>query len=137
MEQMMEHMFHRWSRGWPWKFGEAEALGWDSAIDVVDRTDELVLRADQPGMTDKDGELSMQDGYRTIWGARKEEKQEKDGNYYRCERSYGSSSRPLGVPSRVNVEQITATLQERGTGGSSSENQGSRREKDPDQVILE
>jgi hypothetical protein len=61
MEQMMERMFHRRNQGWPWILGEAEALGWAPAVDVVDRKDEVVLRADLPGMTDKDVELSMQD----------------------------------------------------------------------------
>jgi HSP20 family protein len=106
----MENMFSRWNRGWPWTPGEAETLGWAPAIDVVDRKDEVVLRADLPGMIQKDVELTVQNGNLTISGERKEEKEEKEENYYCCERSYGSFSRSLAVPAGVDASKINATF---------------------------
>jgi HSP20 family protein len=110
MEQEMEETFDRFFQGWPWSRGPAEGLGWAPAIDVVDRKDEVVLRADLPGMTEKDVEVTMQDGNLTIRGERKEEKEEKEENYYCCERSYGAFSRALAVPAGVNVGKINATF---------------------------
>ena len=110
MEREMASLFDRWSRGWPWLLGESETLGWAPAVDVVDRKDEVVLRADLPGLTDKDVELTVQEGFLTIRGERKEEKEEKEVNYYCCERSYGSFSRSLALPAGVNSEQISASF---------------------------
>jgi HSP20 family protein len=109
-EQEMEDTFGRFLQGWPWSRGAAETLGWAPAVDVVDRKEEVVLRADLPGMTDKDVEVTLQDGNLTICGERKEEKEEKDDNYYCCERSYGSFSRSLAVPAGVNTDKINATF---------------------------
>jgi HSP20 family protein len=110
VEREMEEMFGRFSRGWPSLQGEGEALGWAPAVDVVDRNGEVVLRADLPGLTEKDIQLTLQDGSLTIQGERKEEKEEKDENYYCCERSYGSFSRSLAVPAGVNADKINATF---------------------------
>ena len=109
LEREMENMSDRWLRGWPW-MGQAEALGWAPAIDVVDHKDEVVLRADLPGLTEKDVELSLQDGNLTIRGERKAETEEKDENYYCCERSYGSFSRSLAVPAGVSADKVNATF---------------------------
>jgi HSP20 family protein len=110
MEQEMGETFDRFFHGWPWSRGAAESLGWAPAIDVVDRKDEVVLRADLPGMTEKDIELTMQDGNLTIRGERKEEKEEKEENYYCCERSYGAFSRSLAVPAGVSADKINASF---------------------------
>ena len=110
MEQEMGETFDRFFQGWPWLRGAGETLGWAPAIDVVDRKDEIVLRADLPGLTEKDVELTLQDGNLTIRGERKEEKEEKDDNYYCCERTYGSFSRSLAVPASVDAEKINATF---------------------------
>jgi HSP20 family protein len=110
MEQEMGETFDRFFHGWPGSRGAAESLGWAPAIDVVDRKDEVVLRADLPGMTEKDIELTMQDGNLTIRGERKEEKEEKEENYYCCERSYGAFSRSLAVPAGVSADKINASF---------------------------
>jgi HSP20 family protein len=78
MEQEMGETFDRFFHGWPRLRGAAETLGWAPAIDVVDHKDEVLLRADLPGMTEKDVELTLQDGNLTIRGERKEEKEEKE-----------------------------------------------------------
>lgn len=110
MEQEMEETFDRFFRGWPLLREAAEGLGWAPAIDVVDRKDEVILRADLPGMSERDVELTLQDGNLTIRGERKEEKEEKEENYYCCERSYGAFSRSLAVPASVNADKINATF---------------------------
>lgn len=96
--------------GWPaWPWGEREA-GWSPAVDMVDRKDEIVLRADLPGLAEKDIEVTVQDGSLTIRGERKEEKEEKKEDYYCCERRYGLFARTLPLPAGVEADKVKATF---------------------------
>lgn len=109
MDREMEDWFGRFFRGVP--SAEAEALGWSPAIDVVDRKEELLLRADLPGLTDKDIDVTVKDGALTLRGQRKEEKETKEGEeYYCCERWSGSFSRTLTLPPGVNSEKVNASF---------------------------
>jgi HSP20 family protein len=112
MEQEMEETFDRWLGGWPRPFGQAETLGWAPAVDVVDRKNEVVLRADLPGLTEKDVELTLQNGNLNIRGERKEEKEIKEENYYCSERWSGAFSRTLALPAGVEADKISATFKE-------------------------
>jgi HSP20 family protein len=108
-DREMEDMFSRFFRGLP--SGEAEGLGWFPAIDVVDRKDELLLRADLPGLTEKDIDVTVKDGALTLRGQRKEEKETKEGEeYYCCERWSGSFSRTLTLPPGINSEKVGASF---------------------------
>ncbi len=73
LEREMEEMFGR-IPSWPW--GNRER-GWAPAVDMVDRKDEIALRADLPGLTEKDVEVTVQDSMLTIKGERKAETEEK------------------------------------------------------------
>ena len=110
MEQEMEDMFGRFFRGWPWPRGEAEKLGSAPSVDVIDHKNEVVLRADLPGLTEKDIELTLQEGAVTIRGQRKEEREAKEEDYYCCERWSGSFSRSLMLPPGVETEKASATF---------------------------
>jgi HSP20 family protein len=108
MERDMEEMVSRFFPTWPW--GERER-GWTPAVDMVDRKDELVLRADLPGLEQKDVEVTIQDGMVTIRGERKEEKEEKkEGEYYYSERSFGAFVRTMPLPPDVEAEKVSATF---------------------------
>ena len=104
MEREMEDMFGRVE--WPWR---AER-GWAPAIDMVDANDEIVLRADLPGMDEKSIDVSVQDGTVTISGERKEEKEEKKEDFYYAERSYGAFSRTVMLPVGVDADRVKATF---------------------------
>lgn len=105
----MEDMFNRFFRGL--SSAEAEGLGWSPAVDVVDRKDELLLRADLPGLTEKDIDVTVKDGALTLRGQRKEEKETKEGEeYYCCERWSGAFSRTLTLPPGVNSEKVNASF---------------------------
>lgn len=109
MERDIDQLFGRFLSGWPRQ--EAEALGVSPAIDMVDRKDELVLQADLPGLTEKDVEVTVQDGTLTLQGQRKEEKEAKEGEeYYCCERWTGSFSRALTLPPGINTEKVSASF---------------------------
>ena len=110
MERAMEDLFGRFFSGWPQYRKETEALGWSPAMDVIDRKDEFVLRADLPGLTEKDIEVTVQNGNLSLRGERTEEKETKEGEEYVRERWSGSFSRTLNLPTDVNTEKINASF---------------------------
>ena len=110
MEREMGDVFGRLFSGWPWYRREAETLAWSPAMDVIDRKDEYVLRADLPGLTEKDIEVSVQNGNLSLRGERTEEKEAKEGEEYYRERWSGSFSRTISLPTGVNAEKINASF---------------------------
>jgi HSP20 family protein len=110
MERDMEDMLGRFFGGWPRLRREAENMGWSPAIDVVDRKDELLLRADLPGLTEKDIDITVQDGVLSVQGQRKEEKETKEEDYYCSERWSGSFYRSLTLPTGINADKISASF---------------------------
>jgi HSP20 family protein len=106
LEREMEDMFGRLP-AWPW--GERER-GWAPAVDMVDHKEEFVLRADLPGLDEKDIEVTVEDGTVTIRGERKEETEEKKEDYYFSERTYGVFARTLPLPAGVEADKVRATF---------------------------
>lgn len=110
LEPEIDDLFSRFFRGWLWPRGDVEALGWTPAVDVVDHKNELVLRADLPGMSEKDIDISLEEGNLTIRGKREEEREQKEADYRCCERWSGFFSRSLMLPPGVDTEKISATF---------------------------
>jgi len=63
------------------------------SLDVAETKNEIVVKAEVPGMDPKDLDISLSDGVLTIKGEKKQEKEEKEGDYHLIERSYGSFPR--------------------------------------------
>lgn len=82
--------------------------GWVPAVDVVESDDTLVLTAELPGMTEKDIELSIENGVLTLKGEKKEEKREQAKGYWLLERSYGALQRTFALPKSVDANAIDA-----------------------------
>jgi HSP20 family protein len=110
IEEEMEDMARSFSRRFPWGWLRGRGEGWLPAVDMVERKDEIVLRADLPGLQEKDIEVSVQDGMLTLRGERKEEREEKDEDYYYCERSAGKFFRSVPLPGGVDAEHVKATF---------------------------
>ena len=81
---------------------------WVPAMDLVERDDRLVLRADLPGMDRGDVAIEIKDGVLTVSGERKAEHEDKADGYYRVERAFGSFSRSLSLPDGIDAEKIAA-----------------------------
>jgi HSP20 family protein len=110
MEREMEDVFGRFFRDWPWPRPGGEGRGWAPAVDMIDRKDEVVLRADLPGLEQKDIEVNVEEGVLTIRGERKGEQEVKEDDYYCCERWAGAFSRSTALPPGVDAEKIRATF---------------------------
>ena len=89
---------------------EERGYAWMPAVDMVDEKDEIVVKADLPGLEQKDIEVTVQNDTLTIRGERKEEREEKKEDYYYAERSYGSFVRSLPLPKGVEADKVKATF---------------------------
>jgi HSP20 family protein len=86
------------------------ARRWIPAMDLVETEDHLVLRADLPGIDEKDLEIEVKDGVLTVSGERKAEHEEKSEGFYRAERAFGHFSRSLSLPDGIDADQVNATF---------------------------
>lgn len=85
-------------------------------VDVLNKGEELVIKADLPGMKKEDVHVTMENGDLILKGERKEEKEVKEENFYKAECLYGSFYRrlPLGfdVPAdKVNAKFVDGVLE--------------------------
>ena len=84
------------------------ASAWMPAVDIFENENELVLTAEIPGIDEKDVEIKIEDNTLTLKGERKFEKETKEENYHRIERSYGSFYRAFTLPTYVDTDKIKA-----------------------------
>jgi HSP20 family protein len=87
--------------------GNTEFSDWRPAVDIVDKGDKYLIKADLPGLDEKDISLELKEGVLTLKGERKYEYEENKDNVYRSERSYGSFMRSFAL-NDVNEEAIKA-----------------------------
>jgi|SRR5271156_670577 len=81
---------------------------WAPAVDILETENELVLKADVPGVDLKDIDIQLENGTLTLRGERKFEKDENNKGFHRMERSYGSFARYFSVPDTVDAEHVHA-----------------------------
>ncbi len=85
---------------------------WMPSVDIIDDKDKIRIKADLPGVDKNDVEINIEDGVLTIRGERKEEKEEKDKNYYRRECFYGTFERSIALPAEVEVDKAEANYKD-------------------------
>jgi HSP20 family protein len=81
-------------------------------VDVIDRDEEIMLRAELPGVEKKDLDVSITDNTVTIKATSSAEEKEEKGDYYRCEISRGSFARTITLPSNVESDKAAASFKE-------------------------
>src|SRR5207237_9278356 len=79
------------------------------AVDVYEDEHDVTLESEVPGIDEKDIDVSIENNTLAVHGERKFEKEEKEENFRRVERQYGSFTRSFTLPSTVDPEQVTAT----------------------------
>jgi len=89
----------------------AEAA-WCPCVDVSETKDDVIINTEIPGMSKDDVKVSVQDNILTLSGEKKQEKVEKDANYHRMERSYGSFSRSFTLPTSVQPDKVKANYKD-------------------------
>lgn len=112
MDRMMEDFFGRRTRPrWPERWFRTDELEVRApAVDVFEEKDDIVVKAELPGMGKEDIQVNLTDHMLTIKGEKKKEEEVKEENYYRSERSYGSFVRTLELPRDVHTDKIKASF---------------------------
>jgi HSP20 family protein len=119
VDRLFEHFFDRdWMRPFSWS-----GFPWDEApgglpevrlpgVDVIDRDDQVLVRAEMPGVDKKDVSVSISDNVLTIKGAVARDEKEEKGDYYRREITHGSYFRQLSLPPSVEGARLGAKLRD-------------------------
>ena len=78
------------------------------AVDVYEDEHNITLKVEVPGIDEKDIDVRLENNVLTVHGERKLEKEEKEENYRRVERQYGSFTRTFTLPNTVDTEKVAA-----------------------------
>ena len=107
LQDRMNRLFD--DAGRTWRSDEPSATtSWSPAVDIFETEGEIVVKAELPGMDRKDIALHLENNVLSIRGERRFEKETKEENYHRIERSYGNFSRSFSIPATVDEEKIRA-----------------------------
>jgi HSP20 family protein len=79
------------------------------AVDVYEDEHQVLLKLEVPGVDEKDLDIRVENNTLTVTGERKFEKEEKEENFRRIERQYGSFTRTFTLPTTVDAEQVKAS----------------------------
>jgi HSP20 family protein len=112
MDRMMDEFFGRRLRPrWPFlapRGAEEEFIS--PSVDVYEDKDDIVVKAEVPGLDKNDIEVKISDSEVTLKGEKKKEEKIDEENYYRCERSYGAFLRSVDLPIGVHADQAKASF---------------------------
>lgn len=86
--------------------------GWLPAVDLYEDKENVIVKAELPGMKKEEIEISLHEGVLTLAGERKEEKEHKDAEVYRSERFLGRFQRTMTLPSPVKTDKVSATYKD-------------------------
>lgn len=95
---------------WGW-FGQSSGMSAVfPSIDVSESGNELMVRAELPGVKAADLDVSLADNALVLAGEKKEQHERKEGNYYHSERRFGSFRREVPLPCAVDPDKVDATF---------------------------
>jgi HSP20 family protein len=107
----MNSLFDNFFRGFdvaPRGFAAGDMGMFTPSVDVKENEKEFIIKAELPGVEEKDIEVTVANDSVTIKGEKKEEKEDKDKNYYYMERSYGSFSRVIPLEAEIESSKAEA-----------------------------
>jgi len=81
---------------------------WHPTVDIYDNDENVVIKAELPGMDKKDIDIDVKNGVLTLKGERNFDNEVKEGKYYRRERTFGKFERFFRLPVKVDPEKINA-----------------------------
>ena len=110
LQDRMNRLFHA-----SFSEGQDESLTTSSfapAVDVYEDEHNVTLKIEVPGIDEKDIDIRIENNTLTVHGERKFEKEEKEENYRRIERQYGSFTRTFTLPTTVDTEERLCQLRQ-------------------------
>jgi HSP20 family protein len=114
-ERELERMFGEFPFGWPRLREEMPRLSralrlQAPSVDMYEEKNDVVVKAEMPGLSKDDIEITLSDSMLTLKGEKKKEEEVKEKDYYRCEREYGSFLRTIPLPSEVKRDGVKAVF---------------------------
>jgi HSP20 family protein len=112
MDRMMDDFFARRMRPWlpeRWSRPGDGDVGLP-AVDVYEEKDDIIVKAELPGMDKNDIEVNIMDSTLTLKGEKNREEKIEEKDYYSCERSYGSFLRSVELPTEVQADKVKASF---------------------------
>ena len=92
--------------------GDLPMWNWNPVVDVYDNDDNIVLKAEIPGIDKKDIEIDVKGRVLTLKGERSSDNEVKEDNYYRRERCFGKFERAFTLPVNVELDNIKANYKD-------------------------
>jgi HSP20 family protein len=89
--------------------GELVSTAFAPPVDIYEDEHKIVLQLEVPGLKQEDLDIQLENNLLTVKGERKFEKEEKEENFHRIERRYGSFYRSFTVPTTVNQDGVKAS----------------------------
>ena len=95
------------------RMADENGLGsWNPAVDLYEKDDHYMIKAELPGVDKKDINIDLKDRLLTLSGERSHDNEVKEENYYRKERSYGRFQRAFRLPADVDSDKIKAEFKD-------------------------
>ena len=107
----MDRLFDDFMERFPTRRGSDESM-WNPEVDIHETVDEVVVEAEIPGIDQKDITVSIRDNKLTLKGDKKQQQKEKNGNYHKVERTYGTFTRVFTLPTAVVASRATAVYKD-------------------------
>jgi len=92
--------------------GDLSMWNWNPVVDVYDNDDNIVLKAEIPGIDKKDIVIDVKGRVLTLKGERSSDNEVKEDNYYRRERCFGKFERAFTLPVNVEPDKIKANYKD-------------------------
>ena len=108
----MEQLFADFGVGGLMPRGFNELAAWAPQIEMFERENQLVIRADLPGLNKDDVQIELRDDSVVIQGERQEERKEEREGFYSTERTYGRFYREIPLPEGADTDEATATFRD-------------------------
>jgi HSP20 family protein len=105
LQNRMNALFRDFSEG----EGAVTTASFIPAVDIYEDEKKVVLKLEVPGVEEKDLDVSVENNVLTVKGERKFDKEEKEENFHRIERRYGSFFRSFTLPTTVDTESVAAS----------------------------
>ena len=113
LQERMNRLFEESARGLNRGQEEDWTMGaWAPPVDIFEQGNDVVLKAELPGVDPKDVDIRIENNVLTLKGERKLEDQIKQESYHRVERSYGSFTRAFTLPSTVDTGNVKANYKD-------------------------
>lgn len=104
----MDRVFKSFFSGFP----EEREGYWAPIIDIEEDKDNIIVKAEIPGIKKEDIKVAVHGNLLSISGERKQESDVKEKTYHRIERAYGRFSRTITLPSDVDADKIKASYKD-------------------------